>query len=141
MVPWFVVFFPAAGMQGREPWWLRGLHPGYAHCLACRAEGQNLTHLVDHRGTWLRADTACMPIGRFLQHMQSQAEPTWILAVPPAEDAKRPRETGQIRGPMTCTEAVKAALGLSAPWVFTPRQLARHLRRHHGARPVLPVPA
>ena len=30
-------------------------------------------------------------------------------------------------GPFTCVEAVKRALGLRAPLVWTPRQLYRHL--------------
>jgi hypothetical protein len=37
--------------------------------------------------------------------------------------------------PFTCVEAVKRALGLRAPWVFTPRQLHRHLTQRDGFEP------
>jgi hypothetical protein len=44
-----------------------------------------------------------------------------------------------LRPPATCVEVVKAALGIVAWWVLTPRQLARWLLRR-GAVPV-PHPA
>lgn len=134
---WFVVFFPARGML-RRPWWLAWLHRGYAHCLACRAEGETRTLIMDHRGRRLRADAVRVPIGTFLGEMLAQPDAPWILAVDCAAPADGPEAL--LRPPMTCVEVVKAALGLSAPFVLTPRQLARHLRGSMGARPVLPIP-
>lgn len=137
---WFVLFFPAAALL-RRAWWLRGLHPGYAHVAACRAESDGATCLIDHRGGRLLAERMPMPVGAFLRGLLEQPAPAWILAVPPAALPGDAADRARLRGPMSCVEAVKAALALRAPWVVTPRQLARHLRRRLGARPVLPLTA
>ncbi len=132
---WFVVFIPAAGLE-RRAWWLRWLHPLYAHVLACRQAEDRATQIVDHRGRMLRVDAVPMPIGDFLRHLMADPAPAWILAV---EAPTAPPSQAMLRGPLSCVEAVKALLGLRAPLVLTPRQLASHLRVHRGARPVLPL--
>jgi hypothetical protein len=134
---WFVVFFAGHAML-RQAWWLRGLHPGYRHVLACRAVGADATQVVDHRGTRLALEVAPVPIGAFLARLQD-ASAAWILAVEAPAPADSDRAMPRLL--MTCVEVVKAALRIVAPFVLTPRQLARHLRRHHGARPVLPLTA
>lgn len=134
---WFVVFFPAAGLE-RRACWLRWLHPAYAHVLACRPAENEATCIVDHRGRALRIDTLPMPVGAFLRHLMAQQAAPWILAV---ETPAAPPSQAMMRGPLSCVEAVKALLGLRAPLVLTPRQLARHLRVHLGARAVLPIPS
>lgn len=131
---WFVVFF-ARDATRDAAWWARLLHPGYGHVMACRAQDQDRTLLVDHRGSRLVVDLVPLPVGLFLRSLQGSG--TWTLATEgPGDAATR----AQLRAPMTCTETVKAALGISAPLVLTPRQLARHLRSR-GARPVLPIPS
>lgn len=133
---WFVVFIPAQGLE-RRAWWLRWLHPAYAHVLACRDAGRDTTRIVDHRGLRLRVETVPMPIGTFLRHLLAPPHPAWILAV---EDRAASTDRAALRGPLSCVEAIKALLGCRAPWVLTPRQLAGHLRARMDARPVLPIP-
>lgn len=132
---WFVAFLPARALE-RQAWWLRGLHRGYAHAVLCAGTAQNTTWLLDHRGTRLHVHLLPMAVAAFLRHLQDQAA-AWVLAVPQA-GAPGP-DRALARGPMSCVETIKAALGIRAPWVLTPRQLARHLRRRLGARPVLPL--
>lgn len=132
---WFVVFFARNAMRDAA-WWARLLHPGYRHVLACQAAGEQQTLILDHRGSRLVADLAPIPVGRFLRGLQESGG-AWVLATEGPRDGA---ERAQLRPPMTCTETVKAALGISAPHVLTPRQLARHLRSR-GARAVLPIPS
>ena len=133
-VVWFVAFKPA-GAIARPRWWTRALHAGYRHCLAARQEGEHATLVLDHTGTRLRAELVPVPIGAFLRGLQDHAA-CWVLmvALPMAGAA-----VAWLRPPMTCVELVKAALGIRAWWIVTPRQLARHLRRRLGALPVLPL--
>lgn len=133
-VVWFVAFKPAPAIA-HPRWWTRALHAGYRHCLAARQEG-DATLVLDHAGSRLRAELVPVPIGAFLRGLQEHAA-CWVLmvALPMAGAA-----FAWLRPPMTCVELVKAALGIRAWWIVTPRQLARHLRSHLGAVPVLPIP-
>ena len=133
-VVWFVAFKPASAIA-HPRWWTRALHAGYRHCLAARQEGENATLVLDHCGTRLRAELVPVPIGAFLRGLQDHAA-CWVLmvALPMAGAA-----VAWLRPPMTCVELVKAALGIRACWIVTPRQLARHLRRRCGAVPILPL--
>lgn len=129
---WFVIFTPGRAMQ-RTAWWARLLHPGFRHVLACRPIDCDRVQVVNHTGRRLLVDVAPMPAGAFLRQLMDDAG-AWVLAASAPEDEPR----AMLRGPMTCTEAVKACLGIAAPAVITPRQLARYLTRR-GARPVLPI--
>jgi hypothetical protein len=129
---WFVVF-PRDAALGRGAWWQRFLAPGFRHVWACRAAGDGATLVLNHAGRVMQLGVEALPIGAFLRDRQAE-QAAWVMAV-----AAPVQEPGPgLRMPMTCVEAVKAVLGLRAPWVLTPRQLARHLRRI-GGRPVLPV--
>jgi hypothetical protein len=131
---WFVVFPGRSGLT-RPTWWQRPLHPGYRHVYAVRAEGADATMAFSHCGSVLDAGVIHEPIGAFLRsRMESQA--AFALALPAPSAPRR----AVLRGPMSCVEVVKGLLGIRAPWIVTPRQLARHLRRA-GARPVLSNPA
>lgn len=61
----------------------------------------------------------------------------WTLAVPAGLLPPPPKAPPLPVG--SCVAVVKHAIGLRAPFVQTPRQLARALRRR-GAVPVLPDP-
>jgi hypothetical protein len=126
---WFVVF-PARGLS-RAAWWQRLLRPGYRHVWCCRAEGE-ATLVLNHAGRVLQLGVEAVAIGTFLRECQA-AQAAAVLALPAPV---RPPGAA-LRMPMTCVEAVKATLGVRAPWILTPWQLARHLRRL-GALPVLP---
>lgn len=127
---WFVLF-PAQG--GPPAWWQRVLAPGYRHCMAARADGPRRSLVVEHHGAAMVMQTVALPIAELVRDLQAAL--TALVMVVIRQPAEGP---APLRLPMTCVEAVKAAIGVSAPWVLTPRQLARHLRRHHGALIVLP---
>jgi len=128
---WFVAFLPRHSLTGCA-WWARFLHPSFRHVLACRALDLETTLLVNHTGRHLVVEIEDRSAGHVLRELL--AEGASVLAV------ECPATPGGalLRGPMTCVEVVKAALGLRAPWTLTPRQLARRLRRA-GAAPVLPI--
>jgi hypothetical protein len=132
-VDWFVIF-PAPRQPPR--WWQRALHPAYRHCLALRADGDDRSLVIDHIAAGLQVDTVYLPAPQLLAQMQT-ALTAAVLLVPPGQ-AQRARPC-LLRPSMSCVEVVKAALGIAAPWVITPRQLAQHLRRHYAATPILPL--
>lgn len=101
--------------------WLRPLSPGFRHCFVA----------VRRDGCWV----VCNPLSHFTDLDVIGAMPAASLAAWYRERGFRVVETetrvpppvlAPVR-PFTCVEAVKRILGLRAPWVFTPRQLYRHL--------------
>lgn len=131
-VLWFVAFIPRRAMRDGA-WWSHWLHPGFQHVMACRALDLDATLTVNHTGTHLVVEVEPRGIGPVLRELQEHAG-AWVLALDRPGTPRGPA----LRGPMTCVEAVKAALGLRDPWTITPRQLAHRMRRL-GATPVLPA--
>jgi hypothetical protein len=132
----FVVFPAISAAPPRG--WLRWLTPGYRHCFVMRpsALDEQRSIIIEHAGAQLFHTEVPLPIGQAVRDMQARLCAAVLLVIlPPAQGLRR------LRPPMTCVEATKAVLGLSAPFVLTPRQLARHLRRRHGAVHVLPATA
>lgn len=122
-----VVFVPR---MAEAAWWARPLH--YQHCYLAQRQGR-LTQILHHEGLFLRVETAEEDIWRHLARMCAEKQAVaWVTQ-------RRLRAArAMIRPPMTCVEVVKAALGIAAPWIFTPRQLERHLSRH-GATRLMPT--
>lgn len=130
-IAWFVLFPLASRAPTR--WWQRGLARGYRHCLVVRPDGEMRSLVVEHAGAAIQVATMPLPAAELVRDMQQALTALVLLVVLPQPEGAAP-----LRGPMTCVEAVKAALGLTSPWILTPWQLARHLRRRHGAVIVLP---
>lgn len=112
----------------RNHWWHWFLDPRFHHVYA----------LLLRRGTWIRFDAALdgtnvdvidAPVYAMAQDL---VEPGAIVL-----EVKRTRQTERMRapwvvGPLTCVEAIKALLGIRRFFVWTPRQLYRHIGgRHH----------
>lgn len=121
---------------GPRRWWHAFTAPGYRHVFAWRADGEDGTLVVNslHR----ELEVIREPLG-FAEWTRRQVveRQVWALLVPPR--AAPPPPYHPPLAPLTCVEVVKHALGIRAPWIWTPRQLARALRRH-GATPILPAP-
>lgn len=131
MVAWFVLF---PGVASRPPRWRRLLAPGYRHVLALREDGERRSLVIEHCGAVMQVQSVALPIGELVRDLQSALVATVLMVLtPPGEGPPR------LRLPLTCVEAVKAAIGVWAPWIVTPRQLARHLRRRHSAVTILPT--
>lgn len=129
------VVFPAISAEPPRGW-LRWLAPGYRHCFVMRASAldEQRSIIIEHAGAQLLHTELPLPIGAAVRDMQARLCAAVLLVIlPPAHGLRR------LRPPMTCVEATKAVLGLWAPWVLTPRHLARHLRARHGAVHVLPA--
>lgn len=107
--------------EGRQPFWLKLLRPGFRHCFLA----------LDSGGGWITldplshyTDIGFYPLPASFDLARHFRAFGWVVVetqtcVPPARALPW--------RPFTCVEAVKRALGLRAPWVLTPWQLYRHL--------------
>ncbi|MEO5336533.1 MAG: hypothetical protein H7841_06530 [Magnetospirillum sp. WYHS-4] len=111
-----VVFAGQADLKG-----LRLLRPGFRHCFV----------VLRRQGHWVVYN----PLSHWTEIQVLADRPAADLAcwfaekgyrVVPAPAGEAPRIPAPWR-PYTCVEAVKRALGLRAPWVFTPWQLYKRL--------------
>jgi hypothetical protein len=127
------VCFPAQMNGLRQPWYLRRLHPAWRHCLLLRYAGPDCTLIAEHLGSYARVEFLNVSIGQCARNLQEQHGALILLV-----DETRPPPKAMMRGPMSCVEFVKALLGIGRPWIVTPHQLYRHLRRA-GASHVFPT--
>jgi hypothetical protein len=134
---WIVLFCGAPRRERR--WWHRLLGRARLHVMALRAEGpQSL--VINPEGLALRVTVEPMDVEDLARGLM--LTPGWDWAEVEALRILLPDVPTRplLRGPATCVEVVKMALGIVAPWCLTPAQLRRLLIRR-GARPVSPVPA
>ncbi len=104
-------------------WWLGWLKEGFRHCFIAFNDGRHwitldpLSHRTEVAVQDVPADFDLRAFyeARGLRCVTAALAPTPLRCAPP--------------GPFTCVEAVKRALGLRAPLVWTPRQLHRRLTR------------
>ena len=102
-------------------WWLGGLKSGFRHCFIAFNDGRHwitldpLSHRTEVMVQEVPADFDLRAFyeERGMRCVTAALAPTPLRCAPP--------------GPFTCVEAVKRALGLRAPLVWTPRQLYRRL--------------
>lgn len=120
----FVLFIPR---MAEAAWWARGL--AYQHCYTAEDAGAAGTLVLTHEGRHLRQVLLEEPVGVHLRRLIAAKDA--VVLLPPAIAAA---PAPMLRPPMTCVEVVKATLGIGAPWIVTPRQLARHLLRRGGRR-------
>jgi hypothetical protein len=126
MQEWFVLF--GDGFAERAPWWHRFLAPGYRHVMALRATWSgSITVLAEHTGGHLVVEVLPEPVNDVVLRYLSLPQVRHALKVAVPNPDHLPGAT-TLRPPMTCVEAVKALLGIRAPRIIFPRQLARHLR-------------
>ncbi|SDG67924.1 hypothetical protein [Roseospirillum parvum] len=108
--------------DSRRVWWLRGLRPGFRHCLVI-----------------LESARTCVVLDPLLQGVEVRLLPSpglpELLVRLKAEGATvvscrpcRPMPRMVPPRPFTCVELVKRVLGMRAPWVLTPWQLHCRIR-------------
>jgi hypothetical protein len=111
--------------------WLRPLDAGFRHCFVAVRRG-------DH---WI----ICNPFSHYtdldvVSGFTADELAAWYrhhgLHVVETLAKTPPPKCAPLR-PFTCVEAVKRALGLHAPWVFTPRQLHRYLVQRPGSKAIV----
>jgi len=147
---WMVVFSdtdPLDAQAGRRDralaWLLRRLKPGFRHVWALKR--------AEHFNGWVALNaTSCgvhvfevadgspvqIPSGKGVLAGQTFADyHAFLMAMDDAGLASivvAPVQPGRFwrpRGLFTCVSAIKHALGIEAPWVWTPLQLHRHLTK------------
>lgn len=123
---WTVVFPTRAAAGALPPW--APLLGDWPHVFAIRPSLAGGTLLLNHEGRHLLAEHLAVSVAELAEEYRGKGMRLLSVASPVV-----PRGA-LLRGPMTCVEAVKAALGIRAPFVVTPRQLAQHLIARHGAR-------
>ena len=119
---WFVVFRDLPDIAERSwPW--RLLKSGFRHVEVWRCD----------RGIWLRVDP-CME----LIEVEAHEAPPWELISkalnPTCVHVVRSVKHQKVRepfffGPWTCVELTKAFIGIRAPFVRTPHQLYKRLKK------------
>lgn len=133
---WFVAF--PAQTEGSQPWYLRMLSPRWRHCLVLQHEPQreiNQILIAEHIGSQTRIELQARSIGSAILELQQKHAAVVLLV-----EQRSPEPRAMMRGPMTCVEFVKGVLGIRRPWIVTPHQLYRYLRRT-GASHVFPTAA
>jgi len=113
-------------------WWNRLLRPGYRHCYLLIWEGCVWLYLDP---TMDRARVLVLDLFDGFQHpaVWIEDETARIFEAWPTAESDRLR-TPWLLGPITCVELVKAFLGISNPFIWTPWQLAQWLRRRRRDR-------
>lgn len=104
---------------------------GYRHCVLVTDLPLGGALLLEHTGTELRLTQAEATAHQVVLRYLETGAALHAYLVP----RRKARGEARLRPPMTCVEVVKAALGIDAPFILTPLQLARHLVRQ-GARDV-----
>lgn len=111
--------------------WRRWLAHGYRHCSMVGDLPLGGSLLIEHVGSDLRLTQCTRNAEQMALAYLEAGEVRHAYLMRPCRPPPRPR----LRPPMTCVEVVKAILGIHAPFVLTPLQLARHLVAR-GARDV-----
>lgn len=104
--------------------WLRPLRTGFRHCFVAVRRGDRWV-ICNPFSHYTDLDV----VDGFTPHELAVWYRRHGLRVVETVATTPPAKCAPLR-PFTCVEAVKRAIGLRAPWVFTPRQLHRHLTRH-----------
>ncbi|MBI5164407.1 MAG: hypothetical protein HY985_10955 [Magnetospirillum sp.] len=103
-------------------WWLRLLRRGYRHCFVA-LEGEGGWVVIDplaHRTVVLALPPcAALDLAAFYRQHGLEVVETAVAAPPRRPAPWRPH---------TCVESVKRILGISAPFILTPRQLSSFIR-------------
>lgn len=108
--------------------WLRWLRPGFRHCFVALDDGaawltvDPLLHRLEVRASGL---PSAFDLAREYRKLDLA-----VLEIVPAAVPLRRAPLGLF----TCVETAKRLLGIRAPWVLTPWQLYRFLRRRSGSR-------
>lgn len=103
--------------------WAKILRPGFRHCFA----------VVGRHGRWIIFDpmSSFTNLGVFsgpsIDDVADWYRQFGFTVV--KTDVRRGQSQPAEWRPFTCVEAVKRVLGIRAPWVITPWQLYRHIRR------------
>lgn len=107
----------------RPHWWNRFLDPQFRHVQALRRDGR----------VWV----AFRPHTEFLdvEILRTDETPWQLFPDAVIQRVVALRKDGKMRsvfhmGPITCVEHVKALLGISSPWIRTPKQLHWYCREH-----------
>lgn len=127
LVEWYVVYWP------RTPhfFWANWLKQGFRHVELWRPYrfGKLPQNVV-----WLRL-TPNFEILR--ADLEFDPTPPWQLPGVTVQKVQVLFKHWRVRqwfhfGPWSCTESVKAALGINKFWLRTPHQLYHYIKRHHG---------
>ena len=114
-------------------WWLGGLKSGFRHCFIAFNDGRHwitldpLSHRTEVMVQQVPADFDLRAFYELYRRLTEQGMRCVTATLAPTPLRCAPPGT-----PFTCVEAVKRALGLRAPLVWTPRQLYRRLTGNPG---------
>jgi len=112
-------------------WWTPLLRHSYSHCYLLVWEGAVWLYLDPVMN---RAHVTILDLYEFHHPAEWLLDPqARVFEAWPEAESERLR-TPWLFGPLTCVEIVKAFLGIGRFWIWTPWQLAQHLRKRRRQR-------
>ena len=116
-----IVWLDTEGGRNR-PWWWWWTRPGWRHvCAFVPAAGGFIS--LDSYHSYV--DIRWWPIDLVQRAIEMATAAGWV-------HSQRSREVWRPRGPITCVTVTKALCGISAPCVWTPHALWKHLVEQDG---------
>ena len=126
VLPTFSGRIALVGFSGdARVWWLRVLKPGFRHVAVAIADGVGVEGYVFYNPLLNASELAWIAGSENSVKAKMQAGGFLVVSTKTQEMPKKPLA---IR-PYSCVEGVKRALGVNAPWVFTPYQLYKLLMK------------
>lgn len=120
----WVVFYDPPTNQ----WWNKHLHQGYHHCMTIQWDGFMWilsNHTIGHTEIFTLPVEKWEDVKKFIEYW-FEGENFSYVNVTTVLNSDKPRRTKLLFTPYTCTELVKATLGVREYFLWTPYQLYKH---------------
>ena len=124
---WVVFYDPPSDL-----WWNKYLHKGYHHCMTIQWDGFMWilnNHTLGHTETMTLPVEEWKHVKMFIEHWW-EGENFSYVHVNRVLDSERSKRIKWLFTPYTCTELVKAHLGVEDYFTWTPYQLYKLLKKN-----------
>lgn len=121
----WILFYGSEGTH----WWNKYLEEGFTHCLTIQWDGFMWilnNHALDHTSTRTIPVEEWEDVKKYVMQFHKGTNYRWVH-VNNVLDSKRSSRLKWLFTPYTCTELVKAHVGIEDYFVWTPYQLYTHI--------------
>jgi len=126
---WVVFYSPPCN----GTWWSKRLHKGYGHCLTIQWDGFMwilTNHALDHTAVRVLPVESFDDVKTYIEQFHQGENFTWVH-VKTQLNSDRPMRLKWLWTPYTCTELVKATLGIEDYFIWTPYQLYKYFKHNN----------
>lgn len=127
---YYVIAWKKACRLQRMYLWAKILHRDFAHVFALKWAGDQWL-MVHPRIGYLEVQALPYYDERDIDQIVEEMEIDYTYKVGFEKLDKNRYRTPWLLGVWSCTEVIKALLGIRALWVFTPKQLYKYLKQRH----------